>query len=214
MKAKALQVVLAFVCGFAAIYGGMFVYQKYSRPQAPPADLPVLWPNPKTLGEFALHDQNQQPFDLKRVQDKWTFWFFGYTNCPDVCPITLSVMNQVDDQIQVQSDDPVHRQFVFVSVDPARDDPEHLGEYVEFFDDAFIGATGNADALEALARQLGILYVPGEEDEAGNYLVDHTAASLLTDPKARLGAVFTAPHKAAELATLFNRISAFVKAAG
>ena len=210
MNKQLLNFVMAFVVGFAAISAGLFAYQKVSTPAVPSADLPMLWPNPKPLQDFLLMDQGRRQFDLASVQDKWTFWFFGYTHCPDVCPITLSVMNQLDQRL---TDEPALRaqtQYVFVSVDPARDTPEALGRYVSFINPEFVAATGSDEELANLARQLGILYLLGEADESGNYLVDHTAAIVLTGPSAEFVALFSAPHSASDMDQKFRRIEAFI----
>jgi protein SCO1/2 len=209
---QTLHLLVAFVCGFAAITGGLFAYQKFSRAAIPPTDLPILWPNPKQIHEFALGDQNGEAFDLERAQGKWTFWFFGYTHCPDVCPITLSVMNEVDAKLASVPALRRRTQTVFVSVDPARDSPSRLGQYVEFFNAGFLGVTASEERLAALTRQFGILFLPQTPDATGDYLVDHTAAILLTDPQARFVGLFSTPHSADKIEDQFRRIEAFVAA--
>ena len=209
---QTLHLLLAFVCGFVAITGGLFVYQKTARPTMPPPDLPILWPNPKQIHEFALHDQQGVDFDLERVKGKWTFWFFGYTHCPDICPITLSVMNEVDSKLASRPALRELTQTVFVSVDSARDTASRLGQYVQFFNADFVGATASDEDLSALARQFGILYLLRPADDAGDYLVDHTAGVLLTDPQARFVAVFSAPHSADTVNEQFRQIEAFITA--
>ena len=158
---------------------------------------------------FHLTDHHGQPFGLDRLEGKWTFLFFGYTHCPDVCPMALSVLANVDKRLH-GSGDATHVQYVFVSVDPQRDTLAHLADYVTYFDKSFIGATAPEKELSLLTRQLGILYTRTEPDARGDYLVDHTASILLVDPKARLVAVFSTPHDATTIASRFSRIRHFV----
>jgi protein SCO1/2 len=98
--------------------------------------------------------------------------------------------------------------FLFVSVDPGRDTPERLAQYVRWFDPAFIGATGDEAQLRALVAQLGLLYarVDGQSSALG-YLMDHSASIVLIDPLGRLAAVFSAPHDAQRMAADFLTIA-------
>jgi protein SCO1/2 len=130
--------------------------------------------------------------------------FFGYTYCPDVCPTTLSVLNSVAQRLQ---DLDVDVRFIMVTVDPERDTPERLAEFVTYFNGDFIGVTGTDEGLEQLTRQLGILHVrvqpePGSE----GYLMDHTAAVFLFDPDGRYHAVFSPPLSAEKIAGDFRKM--------
>ena len=210
MPKSIVSTAIAFVLGFAAIFVGLSVYQKVNTPAQPPADLPgFLWPNPKTIGDFALSDQHSKPFARDRVGGKWTFWYFGYTNCPDACPMAMTTMSALAKKLE-DSNEAKDFQFSFVSVDPARDSVEHLNQYVAFFNEDFIAATGDDAALQELARQFGVLYVLQEPDEDGNYLVDHTAAYLLTDPDFRFVGLFRQPHDVDELYRQFLAIKNFM----
>ncbi len=101
-------------------------------------------------------------------------------------------------------------QYAFVSVDPERDTPERLGEYVAYFDRGFLGVSGSREELAALTRQLGVVYIHGDPDGEGNYLVDHTAAVLVSDPQARLIASLQAPHDAGTIAERLAAIRGFL----
>ena len=201
---------LAAAMGLTA--GFLLSHYMADRTQQQQASIPgFLWPNPKMLRAFSLVDQHGQPFDRERLKGKWTFLFFGYTHCPDVCPVTLAVLQQVAQALRASPKGARDVQIVFVSVDPERDTPARLAEYVRYFDDEFVGATGNAVDLDVLTRQLGIVHMRLQPSEDGNYLVDHTAAILLTDPEARWLAVFSAPHKAPEIAKRYQEIRSVVE---
>ena len=177
------------------------------KPVTIPADLSAtVLAVPKPIDDFSLIDQDGRPFDLQRLKGHWTFLFFGYTHCPDVCPTTMAVLGQLAAQLAETPRGLDQTQFALVSVDPARDTPAQLKRYVAYFGKDFLGVTGSEEAIAGLTRQLGVLYVrvPGTTDQ--NYTIDHSAAILLIDPRGRLSAVFSAPHDAERMARDFLRI--------
>ena len=157
----------------------------------------IVLPEPRVIADFALVDQHEQPFSLAGFRDHWTLVFFGFTHCPDVCPTALYELQQVTQLLG--QDDPQIRtpQVVFVSVDPERDTPQKLEQYLAYFDPTFIGVSGAHEQLLPLTRQVGIAYRI-EEHEPGTvqYGVDHSSGILLINPSARLHGVFPAPHQA------------------
>jgi protein SCO1/2 len=194
----------------AALVTGLWVSVGVLGPRPPqplPAELTAtVLPAPRPLAAFSLVDQHGQRFDLQRLKGKWSLLFFGYTHCPDVCPTTMTVLRQVYDRLAATPEVLAQAQVVFVSVDPQRDSPEQLGAYVGYFNQNFIGVTGDEADLQCLTRQLGILHMRAPGSTPENYLVDHTASILLIDPRARLHAVFSTPHDAANIADDFLAI--------
>jgi len=154
------------------------------------------------LPEFQLLDQNNQVFDRTRLQGKWSYMFFGYTHCPDICPTTLVVLRDVQKIAGGKEQDV---QYIFISVDPKRDKAATLKNYLPYFHPEFIGATGVQAELMRLTRGLGAYYEAGEAQN-GNYEVHHSAAIFLIDPEARLRALFAGPHDAARLAQGLQRL--------
>jgi protein SCO1/2 len=167
----------------------------------------VLEP-PRRISDFRLVDHRGRPFSLTSLQGKWSFLFFGYTHCPDICSTTLHTLAQMDDILRREQPD-IHEQtqVVFVSVDPQRDSSERLATYVPYFGSGFIGVTGSSEAIERLTRELGILHMRVERGEGKGYLVEHSSAILLFDPQGRQRAVLTAPHQAATLAEDFRQLA-------
>ncbi|MGD2137855.1 MAG: SCO family protein [Gammaproteobacteria bacterium] len=160
------------------------------------------FPAARKIGAFSLVDHNGSVFDNAALKGRWSFLFFGYTHCPDVCPTTLAVLNSVAQQLQDVPDD---IRFVFVTVDPERDTPEQLAGFIRYFNSDFIGVTGTPANIEHLTRELGILHMKVDAGEAGAaYLVDHTASVLLFDPDGRYHAVFSPPLTAADISRDFR----------
>ncbi|PRY71766.1 SCO family protein [Halomonas ventosae] len=124
--------------------------------------------------EFTLTDEKGNTVNAESFRGKPTLLFFGFTHCPDVCPTTLArlgtAIKRLDDETQEDM------QVLFVSVDPARDDPETLKEYTDAFGPQFVGLTGDKQALDALTHRYRVTYGYGEEDDNGNYIVSHSSA--------------------------------------
>ena len=173
-------------------------------------DATVL-PNARPLVGFNLVEQNEQVFSPKQLKGQWSFLFFGFTNCPDVCPTTLKVMQSVWKTLPTKTGDVGHPKLYFVSVDPDRDKPETLKQYVQYFHSEFNGVTGKLDEIDKLTSQIGILYGYDEKDGDNDleYIVNHSAQLILVDPKGRMRAVISPPHVAKTIAANFQTIRLF-----
>ena len=168
----------------------------------------------KELSDFTLVGANNQTLGLDDLKGKWSFVFFGYTQCPDVCPITLGVLGSAFAILKQNPDIYTEVQGIFVSVDPKRDTPELLKEYVSYFGSEFSGFTGSTEQINAFTRQMGALYAIHDE-EAGEdqdaYLVTHNSAIFLVDPRGRLYGRFPPPPDAQSIADTFIKLRTFYK---
>lgn len=144
----------------------------------------------RDLPPFLLTRHDGRPFTRDSLVSRWTLLFFGYTQCPDVCPTTLSAMREA----MARLGNVPRPQVVFVSVDPQRDSIELLSEYMPRFDPAFVGASGPEAAWRPLAEALGVAYA--RHASASNYTIDHTASVFLIGPDGRTHAVFAHPPDA------------------
>jgi protein SCO1/2 len=133
--------------------------------------------------DFRLIDHNGKPRTLADFRGKVVVMFFGYTQCPDVCPTTLSDMRQVMEKL---GEDSARMQVLFVTVDPKRDTQELLSKYVPGFNPAFLGLYGDDAAIDKVAREFKIVHQIQEGKTPESYTVAHTAASLVFDPQGRL----------------------------
>jgi protein SCO1 len=166
----------------------------------------TLLPQPKPLKPFALTDQDGRNLTGKALAGHWTFAAIGYTTCPDICPMTMATFVALARQIGGGGAE-VPR-FLFISVDPGRDTPERLAQYVRHFDPGFLGATGAEPDLQSLVRDLGALYARAEDPKSAlGYTMDHSASIYLIDPQGRLAAIFSTPHDPAMMARDFATLT-------
>ena len=132
--------------------------------------------------DIRLTDHNGKPRTLAEFKGKVVVVFFGYTHCPDVCPVTLSELAMVAKDL---GKDAERMQVLFITVDPARDTPAVLAKYVPAFDPAFLGLYGDADATLRTAKEFKVFFHK-QPAAAGSYSVDHSAGTYLYDPAGRL----------------------------
>ena len=153
-----------------------------------PADKPVSFRNTDITGadyarDFSLTDHNGVRRTLADFRGKAVTVFFGYTQCPDVCPTNLSTMAAVMQALGPAAD---QVQVLFVTVDPERDTPALLQQYVPAFDARFLGLYGDADETAQVARDFKVFYGKGGDTSGPNYTVDHSAGTYVFDPQGRL----------------------------
>lgn len=219
---RRLFIMILSVTLMAATVGIALAYI-VSAQRAPALSALLLLPEPRPIGAFELVDGAGQPFSPERLRGRWSLVFFGFTHCPDVCPSALYDLDLAsrrlaeahadtgaDTGAETGAEAGSAHQVVFVSVDPERDSPERIEQYVSYFNPAFIGVSGAHEQLAALTAQLGIAYRV-EEHPAGSehYEVVHSASVVLIDPRGRLRGAFPppldAPAIARDLALLMDR---------
>jgi len=144
----------------------------------------------RPLPAFALV-RDGGSFTNSDLSGRWTLLFFGYTFCPDICPTALYLLKELRSTLPGRA--VALPQVVMVSVDP-RDDPATLSRYASAFDASFIGATADDAGLAPLVKHLGVYYLRHDREGKADYVVDHSAAIYLIDPRGRLKAVFPAPQ--------------------
>lgn len=161
----------------------------------------VVLPEPTSVAAFDLMDAEGAPFVPARLKQRWSFVFFGYANCPDICPTTMAILG--DAERRMLDGDEEAFQGVLVSVDPERDTPEALASYLRAFSPNFIGVTGGASSIARFAGGLhaGFAKVP-VEDSALDYLMDHSSHLAVIDPNGRHYGYIRPPFDARQLASL------------
>jgi len=171
---------------------------------APPAKATVL-PEARPLPSVELVDANGRPLTTDSLRGEFTVLFFGFTNCPDVCPLTLQMLAQARAKIVEQAPRAVP-QILFVSVDPERDDTERIAAYVKAFDPEFLGATAPERELKPLLEQLGVGVEKQHSHGGESYNVVHSSAVYFIGPDADWIAVATGPHDPAVVAADYLKI--------
>ena len=142
-----------------------------------------VMPEPLSVPDFVLTDQYGQPFRLSGQRGSVVLLFFGYTQCPDVCPTTLAEWRQVHEAL---GKDAARVRFVFITVDPERDTAERLGIHVNAFNPDFIGLTGTPDQLEAVYQIFGVVHQKDTSSgSAAGYLITHTATTFIVDAEGK-----------------------------
>jgi len=170
----------------------------------------ALLSEPLALKPFQLNDQNNKPFGLDQLKGKWTFMYFGYTSCPDVCPTTIDELNIVSRKLAEDHRFEKDTRYVFVSVDPYRDTPEMLKNFTAYFEFNLLGAVAPVEDLNKLTDQLGVthrrLIVQDRETKQQEYAVEHSSYIYLIDPQGRAVARFSPPHYGKEIKQLYVKI--------
>ncbi|MBJ7274882.1 SCO family protein [Marinobacter salarius] len=155
--------------------------------------------------KFNLTDENGRAVSAEDYLGQPTLLFFGFTNCPDVCPTTLAqiagAVQRLDENVREDL------QVLFVSVDPARDDPQTLRRYTDAFGPQFIGLTGGKAALDALTDRYHTTYSYGEEDESGNYDVSHSGAVFAFDREGEVRLLIRASHQTKAIAADLSQLA-------
>lgn len=185
----------------AGVIAGLF-FEREPTPLEfqPQMGVSIISP-PITLPAVTLTDQDGQPFNMDGLKGHWSLLFFGFTHCPDVCPTTLTSMNQVAKKLENSG-----LNYVFVSLDPKRDTPAKLKEYVHYFNPDFIGVTGDKASIDRLAESVGVIYEFEGDTSSDRYNVNHYAAILMIDPKGRLRAHILPPHPTTKMVDVITKI--------
>ena len=160
-----------------------------------PAELhsAFVLPTPTPLPEFELVNQKGEGVTLETFRNHWSLVFFGFTHCPDICPTTLQILSVARKTLADNGQQPLPR-IVLVSVDPERDTPELMAQYMSYFGDDNLGITGSLDEVKKLTTELGIFFAKQQGNEE-SYSVDHSAAVLVINPEAEFHALFGGTHQ-------------------
>jgi protein SCO1/2 len=210
MLSRKTLLTLALMALLMAVGAGLGVYtNRYYHPETSAQSIPgLLWPNPKQLSEFTTIAHTGNTFGVNDLKGKWSLLFFGYTHCPDICPITLTLLGQIHADLQQHASPAL--QTIFVTVDPVRDTTERLAGYIGYFNPDFIALGGTQDQISRLTSQIGVASSHGAAGADGNYMVNHSTSILLIDPQARLAGIFSAPHDGETIIRQFADITDFI----
>ena len=187
------SILIAILLG-AALAIGSFTVTKIN--QLTELRSAFIIPEPIELPDFSLLDHTNKPVTTDTFRGQWDLIFFGFTNCPDICPTTLQTLASIKRELENIGSETTPR-IVLVSVDPERDTPAVLGQYMNYFGQGNLAVTGQIDEIVKLTTALGIYFKKTVVD-GDNYSVDHSAAVLLINPDGEFSALFSAPHLLAD----------------
>ena len=195
---------LYLIVAAAALAVGVFIYNVVTNKAdvLPQPEHALYYQQSRDVKPFEMTDHQGQIFNNQSLMGKWSWVFFGYTSCPDVCPTTLQELNFSYDELQAIA--PTN-QVLLVTVDPNRDSQEKLAQYINYFNPDFIALRTGHDVLFPFARNLGLMYAitdSAETKDKDSYLVDHSASIVLINPQGKIAAIFKPQHVLGQLPTV------------
>ena len=192
---KGIYITVAACLGFMALILALFLSRFYTPRELTLDEYKTLGAYfidpPRQLAEFRLIDDSNEVFLPEQFKGKWNILFFGFTYCPDICPLTMKQMSDVKESLGEYSD---NLRVLLVSVDPDRDKPENLRQYLDNFDKNFKGLTGEIDQIYKFSTQVNAPFFPVVNSPEPNYTVDHSGSLVLISPEAKYAGFFRAPH--------------------
>jgi len=197
---RGIYITVAACLGFMALILALFLSRFYT-----PRELTIdeykalgayLIDPPRQLAEFNLVDDKGEIFLPEQFNNKWNILFFGFTYCPDICPLTMKQMSDVKEML---GEDAQKIRVFLVSVDPDRDKPENLRVYLDNFSSNFRGLTGEIDQIYKFSTQVNAPFFPVVNNPEPNYTVDHSGSLVLIDPDAKYAGFFRAPHDTSKI---------------
>lgn len=179
-----------------------------ARAVAPATETATVLAQPRPLPVLDLVDTAARPLGADFFRGRWTLVYFGFTSCPDICPTGLAMLAQVR---KLLADLPAAQQprVLFVSLDPERDSPEHVGNYVRFFDPAFLGATGSPRGVAAAAAAFALPFAKVPLP-TGGYTIDHGTAVYLVGPEGSIVAIASGVREPGPLARDYRKTVAYL----
>jgi protein SCO1/2 len=184
-----------------AAFAGVYVARMLNQPVVPSLESGTSLPQARVLPQFDLVDTQGKAASPDALRGHPTLVFFGFTHCPDVCPMTLALLSNVQKQAGVPG-----LKVALISVDPERDTPQQLGSYIASFHGDLIGLTGAPSEIVKATRAFGVAAARVDLG-GGNYTMDHSATVFVLDSQARIVAVFTPPLSAAALTRDLARLA-------
>jgi len=206
-QARGIKITIAAIAVFMLVVVASFVHRVQMPRVMTASELKLngayMFDTPRNIGEFTLLSHRGEAFTPADFKGKWTLVFFGFTFCPDICPTTLSFLNQFVGELEGTESESTA--VVMISVDPARDTVDQLASYVPFFNQDFIGVTGEFLEIHRVATALNTPFrkVMGE---GGEYQVDHSSNVALMNPRGDYHGFFKAPLDLAKMKVTYRSV--------
>ncbi|MFW6093254.1 MAG: SCO family protein [Pseudomonadota bacterium] len=207
-----IAVTVTLLLAFVAVVLGAFIYSVTREPVLSDEELKergvFVLPTPREIVDVDMVTHTGEPFTEADLEGDWSFLFFGFTNCPDICPTSMAVMAQAEQVLEEESPERADAfQGILVSVDPERDDQQTLARYVRAFSEDFMGVRGSIEETAEFATQVNVAFakVPSED---GEYEVDHTGNIIIVNPRGHYHGFIRMPHEAETIVSAFRSLEA------
>ena len=168
---KKIILLSSIIISFVIILIMTFLFAEYLSRKNAPENLSEI------ISKVNLIDHNGQPFKSNTLKNKPSLLFFGFTNCPEICPTTLADLSQITKEVTLENDS---INIIFITLDPKRDNKEHLKDYIQYFDGNIIGVTGSKIEIKEFADNWGVFYETIKTKNS-NYTLNHTATVFMID---------------------------------
>lgn len=196
-----------------ALLAGLWLKQRQPAEsfwgQAPAPVQAVMWPELRPIPSFDLNTSRGESFGPGDLEGQWNFVFFGYLQCPDVCPTGLLAMSEMRRRLISANPEAGRYQFIFVAVDPENDKPDRIREFLDFFDPALIGLHGSRDEIRRLGDSMSVYFIE-RVDDRGIRVIDHTSSVMIIDPQGRLVGALSAPLEPRSMMEKFTRLQDYL----
>ena len=192
---------LLIVAAFGIVAGSYYLGNHYQRSKDASESIAMLHTPPKTIAPFSLERADETGLNNADLKGHWSLFYFGDSYCADACPVALGNIVRLYNRLAVNPEVQQSLKFIFVSLDPLRDDPERLRSYVTAYRPGFIGVSGSEDEVHALAKEFSIFFNQQAPDQQGNYRIDHSVTLSLVNPQGEITAYFIDLTNPARLAT-------------
>lgn len=206
---RGIRRTVAILVAVVAVVVGLQVYKVTREPALDRETLreqgTLVFEQPRRVSAFELMDHRGEPFTPEHLQGRWTLAFFGFTQCPDICPMAMAELARTMDELPPELAE--RTQVLLVTLDPARDTPEVLAEYVPYFHEDFVGVTGEFLTLKRLANEVNVAFAKVTQSD-DDYTVDHSGNIVLFNPMGDYHGFFKPPFDPARLAEHYGSIVA------
>jgi protein SCO1/2 len=203
---RGIWITVASILAVIVVFFGLFLHKLLSPRVLSAAELRAngayVFDQPRLIEQVDLLDHHGDSFSLANLKGRWTLAYFGFTHCPDICPTTLATVSRMVESLKPEIRE--QTQVILVSVDPARDTPEILSQYVPAFHKDFVGVTGEFLDVMRFTRQLGVAFTKVVQGD--DYTVDHTGNLALISPEGHYYAFYKPPFELARLKLVHQSI--------
>ncbi|MGY0218563.1 SCO family protein [Endozoicomonadaceae bacterium StTr2] len=208
---KSVQLTVFALVGIIALVVGLTFYRTIYKPPMSTEQLrqsgTVVFDAARSFETGKLLKHTGEEFDQNDFNGKWSLLYFGYTFCPDICPVSLTKMNQFHKLLAEKDPELAEKIKVYmVTVDPQRDTVEQMGQYMPYFNPEFVGLTGEMKYLYNFARQLNVPFSPVAQQSDEFYLVDHSANIFVVNPKGDYHGFIRPPLDAAKMLNVMKTL--------